>query len=105
MKKSATAPKPAAAVKTSRRISPAPAKLQARDHADGNGQIEVNGDGVIEAQRLLEAMLAFRDGDFSVRLPAGWTGLYGKIADAFNDVLTMNDRRAAETARVSRVVG
>jgi HAMP domain-containing protein/CheY-like chemotaxis protein len=60
---------------------------------------------VDENQQLLEAMLAFRQGDFSVRLPAGWTGIYGKIGDAFNDVLTMNERRARETARVSHVVG
>ena len=50
-------------------------------------------------------MLGFRSGDFSVRLPAGWSGIYGKIADAFNDVLTMNEHRARETARVSYVVG
>ena len=58
-----------------------------------------------ETQLLLEAMLAFRNGNFSGRLPVGWTGVYGKIADAFNDVLAMNERRAQETARVSRLVG
>src|SRR5215218_8357088 len=54
---------------------------------------------------LLGALLAFRSGDFSTRLPAGWTGVQGKIADAFNDVLIMSERRATEAARVSRVVG
>jgi HAMP domain-containing protein/CheY-like chemotaxis protein/putative methionine-R-sulfoxide reductase with GAF domain len=54
---------------------------------------------------LLRAMLAFRSGDFSARLPAGWTGVQGKIADAFNDVVAMNERRSSEAARVSRVVG
>ena len=53
-------------------------------------------------KKLLEAMLAFRSGDFSVRLPSGWFGIYGKIADTFNDVLIMNERRASETARVQR---
>ena len=60
---------------------------------------------VDENQQLLQALQAFRQGDFSVRLPSVWTGIYGKIADAFNDVLTMNERRAKETARVSHVVG
>ena len=117
MKKTAApsaTPKSAAPVKSSRRVAggdtanaTAPAaKVKGRDGGNGNGHHDSNGgDGLMEAQELLEAMLAFRDGDFSVRLPARWTGLYGKIADAFNDVLTMNDRRARETARVSRVVG
>ncbi|MEX2219311.1 MAG: HAMP domain-containing protein, partial [Phycisphaerales bacterium] len=56
-------------------------------------------------RRLLSAMLAFRAGDFAVRLPSDLDGMDGKIADAFNDILTVSQRRAAETARVSRVVG
>ena len=58
-----------------------------------------------ERQMLLAAMNAFRQGDFSVRLPAGWAGVHGKIADAFNDVLAVSERRARETARLSRQVG
>ncbi|WP_395736154.1 HAMP domain-containing protein [Prosthecobacter sp.] len=50
-------------------------------------------------------MLAFRKGDFTMRLPEGWTGVRGKIADAFNDVLGMSERRAHEAAWVARVVG
>src|SRR5712671_6027657 len=56
-------------------------------------------------QQILLGMLAFRNGDFSQRLPAEWTGVYGKISDTFNDVLTMSARRATETARVCRKVG
>src|SRR3954471_19445535 len=57
------------------------------------------------ARQLLSAMLAFRDGDIAVRLPSDLTGLNGKIADAFNDIVAASDRRAQETKRVSRVVG
>ncbi|HEY7173103.1 MAG TPA: HAMP domain-containing protein, partial [Vicinamibacterales bacterium] len=57
------------------------------------------------ARQLLSAMLAFRDGDFAVRLPSDLTGLNGKIADAFNEIVAVSDRRAQETKRVSRVVG
>jgi CheY-like chemotaxis protein/HAMP domain-containing protein/putative methionine-R-sulfoxide reductase with GAF domain len=56
-------------------------------------------------RQLLAAMLAFRDGNLAVRLPSGLTGLDGKIADAFNDISSLADRRAAEVARVSRMVG
>src|SRR6476646_9778597 len=54
---------------------------------------------------LLAAMLAYRDGNFTVRMPSDLVGVNGKIADAFNDIANMNERRARETARVSRVVG
>jgi hypothetical protein len=54
---------------------------------------------------LLEAMIALRDGDFSVRLPPDTVGLNGRLADAFNEIATVTERRARETARVSRMVG
>ncbi|MFL6279106.1 MAG: HAMP domain-containing protein, partial [Vicinamibacterales bacterium] len=50
-------------------------------------------------------MLAFKQGDFSVRLPNDLTGVNGKIADAFNDIALVSERRAHETARVTRAVG
>src|SRR5438477_12276740 len=56
-------------------------------------------------QQLLEAMIAFRDGDLSQRLPVGWSGVFGKIADAFNDVAALNDRRVRENRRVCQAVG
>lgn len=31
---------------------------------------------------ILATIVAFRDGDFSVRLPAGWTGVDAQIAEA-----------------------
>jgi len=50
-------------------------------------------------------LLEFRDGNFAVRLPSGLAGLDGKIADAFNDIATISDRRAQDVARISRMVG
>jgi HAMP domain-containing protein/CheY-like chemotaxis protein len=70
--------------------------------SNGSGPHHHNGD---EMHVLLEAMLALRDGNFSVRMPAGWVGIHGKIADAFNEVLIINERRSKETSRVSRLVG
>jgi HAMP domain-containing protein/CheY-like chemotaxis protein/signal transduction histidine kinase len=57
------------------------------------------------SRQLLGAMKSFRDGNFSVRLPQDLTGVEGKIADAFNDIVTLAERRARETARVSHMVG
>jgi hypothetical protein len=70
-----------------------------------NASTNGNGNGESWELELLAAMLAFRKGDFTTRLPEGWTGVRGKIADAFNDVLGMSERRSGEAARVSRVVG
>src|SRR6266853_3217031 len=55
--------------------------------------------------QLLSVLLAYKAGDFSVRLPADWTGVPGKIADAFNEIVDFNQRLSKETARVSRAVG
>jgi HAMP domain-containing protein/CheY-like chemotaxis protein/signal transduction histidine kinase len=57
------------------------------------------------AQDLLQALKRFKDGDFTARMPADIVGIEGKIADVFNDILAVSDRRTAETARVCRVVG
>ncbi len=54
---------------------------------------------------LLQVLQAVRDGDFSVRLPGNWTGLEGKIADTFNEIVVANARMASELERVGTVVG
>src|SRR6266576_3332416 len=56
-------------------------------------------------RRILSVLLAYKSGDFSVRLPADWVGISGKIADAFNEIVEFNQRLSDETARVSRAVG
>src|SRR5882724_8558533 len=57
------------------------------------------------ARDLLVALLRFRDGDFGSRMPTELVGIEGKIADVFNDILSVSARRGLETARVCRVVG
>ena len=54
---------------------------------------------------LLQALTALKKGRRDVRLPSDWTGVAGKVADAFNEVVELNERLAAELARLSRVVG
>ena len=58
-----------------------------------------------DSRLLLRVLTAFKRGDFSVRLPDDWTGLGGKIADALNDVIDLNQRMSRELDRLSRVVG
>ncbi|HKE44966.1 MAG TPA: HAMP domain-containing protein, partial [Steroidobacteraceae bacterium] len=59
----------------------------------------------MELRVLLNALRAVRDGDFSARLPGDWTGLSGKIADTFNEIVTANASLARELARVGETVG
>jgi HAMP domain-containing protein/signal transduction histidine kinase/DNA-binding response OmpR family regulator len=54
---------------------------------------------------ILAGLRTVRDGDFSVRLPGTWTGLAGKIADTFNDIVAANQQMARELNRVGQVVG
>jgi len=54
---------------------------------------------------LLKALRAFRNGDFSVRLPLDLVGIDGEIAEAFNDAVEMNESIAEEFARIRDVVG
>jgi HAMP domain-containing protein/CheY-like chemotaxis protein/signal transduction histidine kinase len=54
---------------------------------------------------LLNALQVVRAGDFSVRLPGDRTGIDGKIADTFNDIVVANARMAAELKRVGSLVG
>src|ERR1700724_3138628 len=66
--------------------------------------LRLNGDGV-DPKQLLSALTAFKRGDFSARLPEDWTGVAGKIADTFNDVIAKNERMTLELERIGRVVG
>ena len=57
-----------------------------------------------EMREILTVLLALKAGDFSVRLPSDWTGVYGKIADTLNDITALTAKLGDETARVSRAV-
>ena len=57
------------------------------------------------ASHLLQGLMALRQGDFSHRLPSDLTGIEGKLADTFNEVVAMNQRMAHELERISHAVG
>ena len=54
---------------------------------------------------ILHALQAVRFGDFSVRLPNDCTGLAGKVADTFNEIVAANQQMAEQLAHVGQVVG
>jgi HAMP domain-containing protein/CheY-like chemotaxis protein len=55
-------------------------------------------------RRLLKALHAFRQGDFSVRLPAAGSEIEIEIARAFNECLETKTQLLNEFKRVSRVI-
>src|SRR5262249_15958433 len=58
-----------------------------------------------ELRELLRVFHAVRDGDFTVRVPEHWDGLYGKIADPVNDLVTANQAMAEQLKQVGQAVG
>jgi signal transduction histidine kinase len=86
--------------KTQNSTLPAFSHAKSRPTVDGNG---ANGEsiGALDAGDLLRVLLAARDGDFTARLPSDLTGIEGKIADVFNEIMLNNQeikqaRRAVE---------
>ena len=84
----------------------ATANLGPRPSAKRNGQIDVQAEiSLGDLSVILSSLQTMRDGDFSVRLPGNWTGVPGKIADTFNEIVTANQQMAKELKRVGQVVG
>jgi hypothetical protein len=88
------------ASKTSKKTPPSPER-----DGQGNGLNGFIAPGPTDLALVLAGLQTMRDGDFSVRLPVAWTGLKGKIADTFNDIVSSNERMAAELSRVGQAVG
>src|SRR3569623_1772037 len=59
----------------------------------------------VSSLALLHALQSIRSGDFTVRMPSDQLGIEGKIADAFNEIATANERMARQLERVGQVVG
>src|SRR5213080_5003020 len=59
----------------------------------------------VDLPSFLRALKAVRQGDFSARLPDHWTGVAGKVADTFNEVVELNQRLASELERLRLAIG
>ena len=60
---------------------------------------------VLDRKGLLSGLRAFKKGDFSVRMPMDLIGIDGEIAQAFNDVVEVNEKMTDEFARIRDEVG
>jgi len=73
--------------------------------ANGNGGGAHAAAPELDLKKLLRTLQAARDGDFSARLATDHTGLAGKIADTFNELMSSNQRIAEELERAGQMVG
>src|SRR5476651_2005244 len=79
-------------------------------NGNGNGQkarVPPGSDGAaaLDPRNLLRVLTAVKKGDFTVRMPEDSTGTAGKVADALNDIIELNERMANEFARIGTAVG
>src|ERR1700692_2731340 len=58
----------------------------------------------LERRHLLDALTRLKRGDFSVRLARARPGVDGRIAQAFKDVVELNQHMSLELARLSPLV-
>jgi len=79
-------------------------QVRARRSSKSNGK-EAAELPSLDLRKLLRALQSVRDGDFSVRLASDQTGLAGKVADTFNEIVSSNQRLARELERAGQIVG
>src|ERR1700722_7401835 len=85
-----------------RRAAAAPKPAAPRNNGKSNGADDGH---ALDVRALLRALQAVRDGDFSVRLPTDMTGVAGKVADTFNQIVLSNQQMALELERAGQTVG
>ncbi|WP_216841006.1 HAMP domain-containing protein [Acidobacterium sp. S8] len=91
--------------KTSGGASDVVAAGQRRRTGTQNGHSMQTQETVADLSVILSSLQSMQEGDFSVRLPGSWTGLPGKIADTFNNIVAANEQMALELKRVGQAVG
>src|ERR1700678_2570199 len=59
----------------------------------------------IDTSLLLNILVAFKEGDFTARMPVDQTGIAGKVNDTLNEIFRLNAHTVSEFARISNAVG
>src|SRR5688572_4787517 len=70
-----------------------------------NGVLETRPGETLDSRALLHVLTEVRRGNFAVRLPAEQSGINGRVADAINDIIDLNERLTKELDKVSSQVG
>jgi HAMP domain-containing protein/signal transduction histidine kinase/CheY-like chemotaxis protein len=54
---------------------------------------------------LLKVLMEVRNGNFDVRMPIDQVGISGKICDALNEIISLNEKMTQEFTRASNTIG
>src|ERR1700688_3770388 len=82
-----------------------PQKLRSNKKGHIRMRTESATSSTLNTTELLSALVSFKNGDFSVRLPADKTGVGGKVYDVLNEIFAQNQLMTDEFARISNSVG
>src|SRR6516162_1357639 len=58
-----------------------------------------------ELRQILLALQAMRNGDFSARLPSDRPDMFGKVADTFNSIASVNQRMSLQLHQAGQAIG
>ena len=86
-------------------VSPQSEHHERFDSHPAEGDADARQAEAIDARSVLRVLQSVRDGYFSVRLPGDQTGLAGKVADMFNEILNSFEQLTLELERASQIVG
>jgi hypothetical protein len=80
------------------------------ENGSQNGKKQVSGpekyhSDELDIRELIRVLSEVKHGNFSVRMPVDQTGLSGKICDALNDILMLNESLVEELTRASYTIG
>jgi hypothetical protein len=59
---------------------------------------------VFDSVELYKVLTEVRNGDFSVRMPMDRIGIQGKICDALNDIIDMNENMMVEFTKAGNMI-
>ncbi|MDG0793708.1 hypothetical protein OMP38_24910 [Cohnella ginsengisoli] len=66
---------------------------------------QLSGDNLPDTGELLNALMAWKKGNFAYRMPYHYTGVAGKVADTFNEIMDIQESMVHEIQQLARVVG
>ncbi|HMI62522.1 MAG TPA: HAMP domain-containing protein, partial [Puia sp.] len=62
-------------------------------------------DSLVEDKELLRILLQVRNGNFSVRMPIGETGVKGRVFDTLNEIISLNEEMMREFTKAGNTIG
>ena len=70
-----------------------------------NGKANSALEDELDNRELLRVLAEVRNGNFSVRMPVDQIGISGKICDALNDIISLNERLMQELTKAGKTIG